>query len=236
MQHVVTLQPPSPSANEWATRKSQQPQKPRGRSKVDQHTIPRNHYVSIPACKLQSSLNFMRWPPLDLQHVIKLNARKEAYRVDPASCGSDVYKIEGLGALACCGELTGERTALRPRDCAMLGCIWARSNGTPGASRGVSQYSMLLVYSELNASSIVDAMWYQPSSLPRIHNRYRATLQITPPYPAPEKCHRQRTACANVLRRCVKCLRIVINQCPLDSQHRTEMSFVVCFSFVLARS
>lgn len=229
---MVTLQPPSPSANEWATRKSQ---KPRGRSKVEQHTIPRNHCVSISACKLRSSLNFMRWPPLDLQHVIRLNARKEAYRVDPASSASDVYKIEGLGALACCGELTGERTALRPRDCAMLGCIWARSNGTPGASRGVSQYFMLLVYSKLNASSIVDAMWYQPSSLPRIHNRYRATLQITPPDPAPEKCHRQRTACANVLRRCVKCLRIVINQCPLDSQHRTEMSFVVCFSFVLAR-
>lgn len=33
-----------------------------------------------------------------------------------------------------------------------------------------------------------------------------------------------------MLRRCVKCLRIVIKQCPLDSQHRTEMCFVILFS------
>lgn len=72
MQHVVTLQPPSPSANEWATRKSQ---KPRGRSKVEQHTIPRNYCVSTPACKHQSSLNFRRkQPPVDLQHSIGLSA------------------------------------------------------------------------------------------------------------------------------------------------------------------
>lgn len=92
---------------------------------MEQHTIPRNHCVSIPACKLQSSLNLMRWPPLDLQHVIKLNARKEAYRVDPASCGSDVYKIEGLGALACWGELTGQHVALRPRDLGQTVQCWA---------------------------------------------------------------------------------------------------------------
>lgn len=32
-------------------------------------------------------------------------------------------------------------------------------------------------------------------------------------------------------RRCVKCLRIVIKQCPLDNQHRTEMCFVILFWF-----
>lgn len=52
--------------------------------------------------------------------------------------------------------------------CAMLGYIWARSNeNSPGASprgyrRLATRRGMLLVYGELDTSSIVDVMWRQP--------------------------------------------------------------------------
>lgn len=102
-----------------------------------------------------------------------------------------------------------------------------------GYRRLVTTTTLQLVYGELDTSSIVDAMWYQPSPPLRfiIIKKHHFQSPLTSHQESPII---RGTACANRLRRCVKYLRIVKMSIAHSTPAPHRVVFCDMFRFVLA--